>query len=123
MATARTRVSFSKVVDSDRRARIVARRASTAVSAPETIAARCCRRNGLVEFVGFGPGGELGDKVELSEELAHHLTGIIALTQHFQPVDDARNGVFGLGNRRVRVVLALALETLLMLEKLFAVEI
>jgi len=123
MATARTRDSFSKVVESDRSARMVARRASTVASAPETIAARCCRRAELVKFIGFSPGGELGDKVELSKELAHHLTGIIALTQHFQAFDNASDRVFCLCNRRVGVVLAVALETPVMLEKFFPVEI
>jgi hypothetical protein len=76
-----------------------------------------------MELVDVGPGGELCDKVELSEELTHHLTGIVSLAQHFEPLDDARDGVLSLRNRRVRVVLALAFQALLMFEELFSEEV
>jgi hypothetical protein len=76
-----------------------------------------------MELIGVGPGGKLGDKVELSKELAHHLTGVVSLTQRIEPVDDARNGVLGLRDRGVRVVLTLAFQALLMFEELFAKEV
>ena len=72
-----------------------------------------------MELVGFGPGRELCDKVELSEELTHHLTGIVSPTQHFKLPDDTRDGVLGLGDRRVGIVLPVALQALLMFEKFF----
>ena len=76
-----------------------------------------------MEFVEFSPGGELGDKVELSKELAHHLTGIVSLTQDFQTFDDAGDGVLGLGDCRVGVILALAFQALLMFQEFFPVEV
>jgi hypothetical protein len=76
-----------------------------------------------MELIGVGPGGELGDKVELSKELTHHLTGVVPLTQRVEPVDDARNGILGLRDCGVRVVLTLAFQTLLMFEKFFAKEV
>lgn len=73
-----------------------------------------------MELSGIGPGGKLRDEIELSQQLAHHLTGVIALAQLFDLTHDARQRVFRLGNGRVRVVLALALETRMMLAQLLS---
>lgn len=73
-----------------------------------------------MELLRFGPGGEAGHEVELSEELPDDLTGILALTQLFELLKDAREGLFCLGNRAVRVVLPLELETLMVLVELLA---
>jgi hypothetical protein len=76
-----------------------------------------------MKLTGFRPGGQLGDEVELAEELTHHLTGIVALTQLFELRHDAREGLLGLSDGAVRVVLTLPLEALMMFEKLLAEEI
>jgi hypothetical protein len=76
-----------------------------------------------MELIGVGPGRELGNKVELSKELTHHLTGIGSLAQRVEPIDDARDCVLGLRNRGVRVVLALPFQALLMFEKFFTKEV
>lgn len=71
----------------------------------------------------FGPGRKLGHGVYLPEEAADDFTGILALTQAFNLRHRARERVFGLGDGHVRVVLALLLETLVMLEKFLAKEL
>ena len=63
-----------------------------------------------MELTGIGPSRELGDEIEFSKKFAHHLTGIFALTQLLELFHDPRQSVFGLADRAVRVVLALALE-------------
>jgi hypothetical protein len=76
-----------------------------------------------MELPGVGPGGKFGDKVELAEEFAHHLAGIITLTEIFELAHEACQRVLGLTNRHVGVVLALAFETRVMLLELATIEI
>src|SRR6187399_1925197 len=80
-ATTRTAVSRSSWSCNASRPRAVTRRASTAERAAELMAARCCRRRGLMELIGVGPGGEFRHEVELLKERGHHLTRIVALTE------------------------------------------
>ena len=75
---------------------------------------------GLVQVLRFGPSRELGDGVKLSEQPVHELAGIVALAELVELAHDPRQRFFGLGNGDVRVVLALLLETAVMLEKFFA---
>jgi hypothetical protein len=71
-----------------------------------------------MELVGFSPSRELGDYVYFPEQLAHDLAGIVSLAQLVELPHDPPEHVFSLGNRHVRVVLALAFEALMMLEEL-----
>ena len=59
-----------------------------------------------MELIGFCPGRELRDEVELSEERRHHLAGVVALTELIELSHDARqrifhlrDGHFGVGTR------------------------
>lgn len=76
-----------------------------------------------MELIGICPGGELRDEVELTKERRHHLTGIVALAELIQLPHDVRQRILNLRDRDLGVVLPLALETRVMLEKLLAKEI
>ena len=76
-----------------------------------------------MELTGFSPSRELGDNVDLAEELAHHLTGIIAAAQLVELGHDASQRLFGLSDGVFRVVLALSLEANVMLANFLAEEI
>ena len=76
-----------------------------------------------MNLAGLCPLGQLGDEVELPEQLPHHLTGIVALAELLELFHDARERFLGLRNRAIRVVLALSFEALMMLEELFPEEI
>jgi len=76
-----------------------------------------------MKLTRLGPDGELGDQIELAEQLAHHLTGVIALAQLLELLHDARQGLFRLRDRAIGVILALPLETLMMLEELLPEEL
>jgi hypothetical protein len=71
----------------------------------------------------FRPSGKLGDDVELAEELAHHLAGVVSLAEDIEVGHDALDRLFGLGNRAIGVVLPLALETSTVFQKLFPKEL
>ena len=76
-----------------------------------------------MNLIGLGPGGKLGDEVELAKQLAHHLARIVALTERVEVGEHELERVFGLRNGDVGVVLALPFETPMMFEKLFAEEL
>jgi hypothetical protein len=76
-----------------------------------------------MELPGVCPGGEFGDKVELTEKFTHHLTGVVSLTEILELRHEPRQGVFRLANRDVRVVLALAFEAGVVLLQLTPIEI
>lgn len=76
-----------------------------------------------MKLTGFGPLGELGDNIELAEKLTDHLTRIVALAERFHLLQNSRQRVLGLVNRPRRVVLALTLQTLMMFEEFFAIEL
>jgi hypothetical protein len=94
----------------------VARRASTAEIAAETIEERCCRALELVNLMGLGPGRKLRDDVDPAKELANHLAGIVALAERVEVGEQELERVFGVGNRDVRVVLTLTFQTSMMFE-------
>lgn len=76
-----------------------------------------------MELVWVGPSGQLGDEIEFLQELTDHAAGVLALAELFELRHDARERVFGLGDRDVRVVLALALQARMVFQKFFTVEI
>jgi hypothetical protein len=76
-----------------------------------------------VEFFGFGPEGKLRHDVELFEQLPDDFTRIVSLAELLEPLEDARQRFLSLRDRHLRVVLALALEALVMASKFFAVEL
>lgn len=73
-----------------------------------------------MKLSGFGPGGEFRHDVELAKKLADQLTGILALTKLLHLLEDPRKRVFRLRDRHGGVVLALSLQTLMMLSEFFA---
>lgn len=76
-----------------------------------------------MELSGICPGGQLGDEVELAQQLAHHLAGIVALAQPFELAHDPRQGIFRLTDRHVRVVLTLPLEARVVFAKFLTKEV
>ena len=76
-----------------------------------------------MQLTGFGPGGEFGDDVELAQELADELAGVVALTELLHLLEDSRERILGLRDGAFRVVLTLTFEALMMFEKLFAEEL
>ena len=76
-----------------------------------------------MELTGIGPSRKPGHRVEFAKEFADHLTGIFALAQLLELLHDAREGLFSLHDGDFGVVLSLALETCVVLAKLFAVEV
>ena len=75
-----------------------------------------------MKFFGLGPDGKFRDEVELSKQLADDLARIIALAQLLEPFEDARQRFLRLRDRHLRVVLALALQALVMFAKFFPIE-
>ena len=73
--------------------------------------------------VRIGPGGQLGDRVDLAKQFADLLARIVALAEGVEVGHQAANGVLNLGNRRVGVVLALLFEAAMVLQKLFTEEL
>jgi len=77
----------------------------------------------LVKCLRFGPSRKVCDGVYLSKKLTDDFTRVITLAQSLDLFHRAREGVFGLRNRRVRVVLALPLEAVMMFQEFFAEEL
>ena len=75
-----------------------------------------------MELTGLGPNRKLGNQVELTQEFADHLAGVIALAELFKLRKDPIERFFGLADGDVRVVLALAFETRVMLQEFFPVK-
>jgi hypothetical protein len=76
-----------------------------------------------VELIGVGPGGKFRHDVELAQQLSHHFARIFALADLVELREDAREAVLGSRDRALRVVLALALETFVMLLKFLSKEV
>ena len=76
-----------------------------------------------MQVLRFGPSRKFRHGVELSKEPVHELAGIVALAKLVELAHDPRQRFFGLGDGDVRVILALLLETAMMLEKFFAEKI
>jgi len=72
---------------------------------------------------GIGPGGEPGDHVELSEELAHHLVGIACGAQPIELGHHVGQRLLDVADGAFRVVLALFVKTALTAHELFTIEI
>lgn len=76
-----------------------------------------------MKLLRFGPQRQLGDHLELLEEVANDLTGVVALAEPFELRQNPRQRFFGLGDRQFRVILALTQQTLVMFSKFLAIEI
>lgn len=76
-----------------------------------------------MELSGVGPGGELGDEIELAKQLAHHLAGVVAFAQLLELSHDARQGFFRLSDGPIRVVLTLAFQAVVMLAQFLPEEV
>lgn len=74
----------------------------------------------LVKVSRLGPGRKFRDHIELAQQLANQLAGVLALAKLLHLLNDARQRVFGLRDGHLGVVLALPFKTLMMLSKLFA---
>ena len=64
----------------------------------------------LVQLLRVGPGRESRHHVKLLEDLLHHRTGVVALTYLLELRHHARERVFRLRDRHLRVVLTLLFE-------------
>lgn len=76
-----------------------------------------------MEGFRFGPGREVGYEIELAQQLADDLAGIIALTELFDLSEDSGERLFGLRDRVVRVELTLPFEAAVVLDELFPEEV
>ena len=76
-----------------------------------------------MELTGFGPDRKLGDEVKLAKKLAHHLAGIVSLAELFKLSQDPVEGFLGLADGHIRIVLALAFQAGVVLQKFLAVEV
>ena len=76
-----------------------------------------------MSVLGIGPGGQIGDDVELAQEIADDFVGVVVMAQLLE----LRNGTcergFDFRNSTFGVVLSLAVEQPLMLEKLFSIKV
>lgn len=72
---------------------------------------------------GIGPGREVGDLIELAQQAAHDVIAITVMAELIEPRHGLPDCLFHLRNGPRRVVLALRIEALLMLDELFPVEI
>jgi hypothetical protein len=75
---------------------------------------------GSVQGFRIGPGGKIGDEVELPEQLAHDFAGVLALAELLDTRQDAPERFFSLRDGVLRVELALLLEAAVMLDEFFA---
>lgn len=78
---------------------------------------------GSVNVVGIGPSRETGDDVQFSEELSDHEVGVVFGGQVVELSDDANEGGFDVADGLGREVFALPLETAMMFDELFPVEL
>lgn len=76
-----------------------------------------------MELTGVGPHGELRHEVEFPQELSYHLAGVVTLTELFQLAQDAGQGIFGLTDGHIGIVLPLALEAGVMFQELLPIEL
>ena len=71
----------------------------------------------------IGPGGTPGHEIELLQNVAHDLVGLVLFTQLVQLGHDAREGAFDVADGALRVELTLRLETTLATDEFFSVKI
>jgi hypothetical protein len=75
-----------------------------------------------MEMPGFGVCGEVGDEVELPKQLFDDLAGVIALAEMIDLRHHAGEHAFGLLDGGIGKILALLLETPVMLREFLAKE-
>ncbi len=72
---------------------------------------------------GIGPGRTPGHEIELLQNVAHDLIGLVLFTQLVQLGHDLGEGAFDVADGSLRVVLTLRVETTLTTYELLSVEI
>ena len=71
----------------------------------------------------IGPGGKLGDRIDLAKEFADFLARVVTLAQRVEVGHHPTDGILHLGDRRVRKILTLLFEAAMVLEKFLAEEL
>ena len=74
-------------------------------------------------MAGIGPGGEPGRNVELPEEPADDLVGVVLTAQPVELTDDLQQRLLDVLYRSFRIELALLIETALAFQKFFTVKV
>ena len=72
---------------------------------------------------GIGPGRMPGHEIDLLQNVAHNLIGLVLLTQLVQLGHDLCEGTFDVADSSLRVVLTLRVKTTLTTYELFSVKI
>ena len=72
---------------------------------------------------GIGPGRMPGHEIDLLQNVAHNLIGLVLFTQLVQLGHDLREGAFDIADGSLRVVLTLRVKTTLTTYELFSVKI
>ena len=77
------------------------------------------RGDRLVKRFRVRPRRQVGHHIDLPEEAFDHVARISALAELIEFGKDARQRIFSLDDRKLRVVLALLIEAPMMLDELF----
>ena len=72
---------------------------------------------------GIGPGRMPGHEIDLLQNVAHNLIGLVLFTQLVQLGHDLCEGAFDVADGSLRVVLTLRVKTALTTDELFSVKI
>jgi len=72
---------------------------------------------------GIGPGRMPGHEIDLLQNVAHNLIGLVLFTQLVQLGHDLCEGTFDVADSSLRVVLTLRVQTTLTTYELFSVKI
>lgn len=72
---------------------------------------------------GIGPGRMPGHEIDLLQNVAHNLIGLVLFTQLVQLGHDLREGAFDIADGSLRVVLTLGVKTTLTTYELLSVKI
>ncbi len=72
---------------------------------------------------GIGPGRMPGHEIDLLQNVAHNLIGLVLFTQLVQLGHDLREGAFDIADGSLRVVLTLRVKTTLTTYELLSVKI
>jgi hypothetical protein len=72
---------------------------------------------------GIGPGGTPGHEIELLQNVAHDLIGLVLFTQLIELRHDFGERSLDIADRALGIVLALRVETTLAANELFSIEI
>lgn len=76
-----------------------------------------------MELMGFDPGGKAGDGFEFAQQVGKSPAAIVALAELFDLLHQSLEGLLGLTDGRVRVVLALPFQTGIVLLQLLTEEV